>query len=468
MWCSVKKHSNSYKRKQRKLKKSETKVHEDKNNVFDKGLLKVTKSTTDDSVINTIFENNDVNIMATAKANWYFGQWQKLADINLESIINHQSISIIAALKAAGYQQINDEKNTRKYIGIAKSLGCEPRLIAKILIAGVHNSLGKIAAINENKDKIESHFNAAVDIGDKKNANLVKHSRAVREMTSLGLLPQAASLLNEELLKVKSLETRPTNVNAKLKILETEVELINHELSLSLKKNQLYSSFGKNASIFNDDDSINLKRLQQLSPSQLGQDLWALEQTKYKKGGFFVEFGATDGVLLSNSYLLEQEFAWKGICAEPNPAFFSKLKKNRNCIVSDACISDETGNTVEFILANEYGGIADIAKAGRHGDKVAAYEKDGKTIVLKTISLNDFLIEHEAPKTIDYLSIDTEGSEFSILSTFPFESWHIQCLSVEHNYEPQRDLIYDLLTSKGYERTSRQWDDLYFINWDVE
>ena len=45
-----------------------------------------------------------------------------------------------------------------------------------------------------------------------------------------------------------------------------------------------------------------------------------------------LEAGATDGITLSNTYLLETEYGWSGICCEPNPRFFDKLKGNRNCI----------------------------------------------------------------------------------------------------------------------------------------
>jgi D-alanyl-D-alanine dipeptidase len=61
------------------------------------------------------------------------------------------------------------------------------------------------------------------------------------------------------------------------------------------------------------------------------------------------------------------------------------------------------------------------------------------------------------------MSIDTEGSEFDILSSYSF-SRDIKLLTIEHNYTDQRYLIYSLMISKGYVRILEElshWDDWY-------
>jgi hypothetical protein len=87
---------------------------------------------------------------------------------------------------------------------------------------------------------------------------------------------------------------------------------------------------------------------------------------------------------------------------------------------------------------------------------------------VETISLNDLLLHHKAPRNIGYLSIDTEGGEFEILKCFDFSKYRIEIISIEHNNDlMKRDLIYTLLTQKGYERKYKDAfgpDDIYLLN----
>ena len=69
---------------------------------------------------------------------------------------------------------------------------------------------------------------------------------------------------------------------------------------------------------------------------------------------------------------------------------------------------------------------------------------------VSTISLNDLLIEYNVPKIIDYLSIDTEGSEYDILCNFDFKNYQFRVITCEHNYTKNRGLIKKLLLKNGY------------------
>jgi FkbM family methyltransferase len=195
--------------------------------------------------------------------------------------------------------------------------------------------------------------------------------------------------------------------------------------------------------------------------SQLGQDLWVLEQTNQKTGGYFVEFGACDGVFLSNTYLLEKSFSWTGICAEPNRELFHRLIKNRNCLCLQECIFSESGKTLPFLAAGELGTLQEFVASDSHGATRA--RALAESYAVSTISLNDLLEKALAPPIIDYLSVDTEGSEYEILRTFDFKRWIVRCWTIEHNYTESRDKIAELMTSHGYQRIAKDWDDWFYL-----
>ena len=101
---------------------------------------------------------------------------------------------------------------------------------------------------------------------------------------------------------------------------------------------------------------------------------------------------------------------------------------------------------------------ADLHKASR---------KNGTKYEVNTISLADLLKKYNAPRQIDYLSIDTEGSEYDILSHFDFSEYNFQIITCEHNYTPMREKIHTLLLQKGYRRVFEElslFDDWYVCN----
>ena len=200
-----------------------------------------------------------------------------------------------------------------------------------------------------------------------------------------------------------------------------------------------------------------------LSTSQFRQDLFALSQLNFKKNGFFVEFGSCDGLVGSNSYLLEKFFNWDGILAEPAVFWHTKLKENRSVNIETKCVWKSSGDEILF---NEPAAYKQVASINMFSDKTKKYFKEGNIYKVKTISLLDLLETYQAPKIIDYLSIDTEGSEYEILKAFDFDKYKFRVITCEHNYTSIREKIYDLLISKGYQRKSTnisRVDDWYIF-----
>jgi len=200
-----------------------------------------------------------------------------------------------------------------------------------------------------------------------------------------------------------------------------------------------------------------------ISRSQLRQDLFVLSQLNFKKKGFFVEFGAADGFKLSNTYILEKNFNWKGIISEPAKIFHKKLTLNRHCVIEKRIIWKVSNQNLKF-KETSIPDLSTISKFSNSDNWSKRRGKKYKQYNLNTISLIDLLKKYKAPKVIDYLSIDTEGSEFEILKNFNFSMFTFKIITCEHNFTKNRQKIFNLLTQKGFVRKFKnlsQFDDWY-------
>lgn len=209
------------------------------------------------------------------------------------------------------------------------------------------------------------------------------------------------------------------------------------------------------------------------SVSQLAQDLFVIAELLGKRNGFFVEFGATNGLELSNSLVLEQQLGWEGILAEPARYWHEALHRNRNCGIETKCLWSESGHTLTFLESGqtgkkEYHAMLSTVKEFAECDiNTEERMRNFEEYQVQTISLNQMLNDHGAPREIDYLSADTEGSEYVILSGLNFSKYRIKIITVEHAWrETTRQKLFELLTKNGYERKHTmisRFDDWYVL-----
>ncbi len=192
--------------------------------------------------------------------------------------------------------------------------------------------------------------------------------------------------------------------------------------------------------------------------SQYGQDKYIYEHFfKNKKDpGIFIEIGAYNGITLSNTYFFEKHLGWRGICIEPLPEVFEKLKENRplsKCF--RGCISDKNQWAQLIHVTGPSEMLSGLAKKydQQHLKRIDYELKElgGKMEIIKVPCcrlpdlLEKFQIFH-----VDYLSIDVEGGELEILKSIDFNKFEITIISVENNYQDPE--FKRFLEQNGYKR----------------
>lgn len=204
--------------------------------------------------------------------------------------------------------------------------------------------------------------------------------------------------------------------------------------------------------------------------SQFNQDRHVNEHFfKNKKDGIFIDVGAHDGININNTYFFEKELGWKGICIEPIPSVYKELEKNRKCKCVNGCAYNYDGNLIFNIqegytemlsgVYNDY----DPLHLNRINNETKQMGGNSKLIESKCYTINtlckDLLINY-----VDYLSIDTEGSELKVLQGINFDEILIHVIDVEDNYPDTFEPIQKLLEENNFSYYAKLGGDAVFVN----
>jgi|UniRef100_A0A8J9TJE9 hypothetical protein len=168
--------------------------------------------------------------------------------------------------------------------------------------------------------------------------------------------------------------------------------------------------------------------------SQASQDELVASLFKGKRDGYFIDLAANDATDLSNTYALEQEYGWTGLCVEPNPMYWHNLSY-RDCQIVGAVVGQARLEQVHFRFeAGDHGGIA--------GDGFDNGKRWQRYSELKyTVTLLEILERYNAPTQIDYLSLDVEGAESFIMMNFPLDKYQIKVITAERLRGPIREFL---------------------------
>lgn len=197
-------------------------------------------------------------------------------------------------------------------------------------------------------------------------------------------------------------------------------------------------------------DIFSSKRFERGYLSQMGQDLF-LNRWFFKDHGhgFFVDVGAFDGELGSNTSFFERQLHWAGLAFEPNASAFEVLRANRSCRLIEGCAYDRDGevsflalwekdqqrrvdkarpprNLLSMMIDPIHGG-AMLSGIPEHMDQHQRVEwaRDALNLdqSLLTVPCHriDTVLNETGVNVVDYLSIDVEGAELEVLHGIDFE-----------------------------------------------
>ena len=213
-----------------------------------------------------------------------------------------------------------------------------------------------------------------------------------------------------------------------------------------------------------DCEKLNGRR--EMFFSQSGQDAFLDERVfKGKREGTFVEIGGYDGITGSNCLFFELLRGWKGLLVEPSPTFFRKASAFRKATCLQLALSDEDGEA-EFLDVQEgysqMSGLTDSYDTKLRETVESDPRHKGELIKVKTKTL-PAILDQNFLKEIDYISLDVEGGEMAVLSTFPFDRIKVTAWTVENNTGGTD--IPNLMREKGYQRVEALGvDDVYVLS----
>lgn len=193
------------------------------------------------------------------------------------------------------------------------------------------------------------------------------------------------------------------------------------------------------------------------SYSQFGQDLVVRKLIKKYRRGFFVDLGCGNFKNLNNTYALEMESDWTGICIDGNKQHIDSVVRGRNALAVHESISDVSGEEVAFLSCHVVGGIIGRLKdsPGANKEQMKKISKsrrqafeDDQIEIMVTKTLEQVLDEYKAPDIIDYLSIDIRGTEIDILKTLKTSKRSYAIISVDIS-GPDIDYM-DVMLPMGY------------------
>ena len=199
--------------------------------------------------------------------------------------------------------------------------------------------------------------------------------------------------------------------------------------------------------------------------SQFGEDVVAIRHFGHKRQGTYVDIGAYDGIYLSNTAMLEFQFGWHGILVEPIREVYDRMIQRRpGSVCVYGAVSPQKGPLRFTYSAADGGMLSGTAFDPRHRLRIEEESRRQhagiQVLLVPAVHPNEVLraaaaLARGGPdiRAIDFLSIDTEGTELDILESIDWRMFRPKLLCVENHYRERHQASF--LQEVGYRHTGK-------------
>lgn len=186
--------------------------------------------------------------------------------------------------------------------------------------------------------------------------------------------------------------------------------------------------------------------------AQHGEELFLWDLCDFKRNGYFVEIGAYNGISLSNSWFFEN-IGWTGILVEAHPELAVLSKENRpQSRVIQAALGEEDTGIATFSMVRGRQGLDALSFVETDVSHLKRIERRGGTIEVAQVQKRTLtsLLDELRPNSIDWISIDVEGSELQVLKGTDLNKYGPRVLMIEANSLNAEGMLSRYLAVFGY------------------
>jgi FkbM family methyltransferase len=187
-----------------------------------------------------------------------------------------------------------------------------------------------------------------------------------------------------------------------------------------------------------------------------------------KRSGTFLDIGANDGVTLSNTFALANNYGWTGLLVEASPTAYERMLKNyelidRDIDLQNVAIGKEDGK-LEFWESGELLGKGDVALVSSGVfDELRRWDSLNMPFYKMEVQMTSVatMLARSRHTHFDLLSLDIEGMELDVLPQIDFKALKIQVAVIEFNGKDEQKYN-DIMFPQGFKLVSKNMENLIY------